>query len=73
MAVTKVPYSNSTSLLCQKDVMKRLHRKSASTIWRQVKLGQFPEPTVKIGGRYPHWSEELVETYLRGEWRGNDQ
>lgn len=61
--------SSETSLLSTGEVLGRIRRKSRSTLWRQVHLGQFPKPTVKIADRYPYWSEAIVESFLRGEWR----
>lgn len=61
--------TNHHSLLCAKDVLSRIDRRSPTTLWRQVRLGQFPKPTVKIAGRYPYWSEATVSSFLRGEWQ----
>jgi predicted DNA-binding transcriptional regulator AlpA len=64
-----MPTQDQASLLCTKDVLSRIDRRSPTTLWRQVRMGQFPRPTVKIAGRYPYWSEATVSKFLRGEWQ----
>lgn len=60
--------SHRSALLSTRDVLRLIDRRSRSTLWRQVRRGQFPKPTVRIADRYPYWAEEAVSAFLRGEW-----
>jgi len=38
-----------------------------STIWRYMKKGEFPQPTMKIGNKQ-FWRAEDIRAFIRGEW-----
>ena len=51
--------------LLRRSQVEQLCQLSCSTIYRLMRLGQFPEP-IRIGPRAVRWSLREIEAYLAG-------
>ncbi|WP_086244060.1 helix-turn-helix transcriptional regulator [Campylobacter devanensis] len=64
---------NKENLLNTKELKEILHIKGDSTIWRYIKEGKIPQPTLTISRSMRLWDKNELLAYLTAKSQENTQ
>ena len=64
---------NKENLLNTKELKEILHIKGDSTIWRYIKEGKIPQPTINISRNTRLWDKNELLAYLTAKSQENTQ